>query len=336
MTHSFFSPEQQNRQLDVTAIENALVDLLVRAEPTDIIELGLKKGVMQLVDASDQVRVLANLGKLTSEVELGGSAANALRGIATLGGKACYSSAVGSDVYGKSFSERLETLGILNSMAVVPEETGTCLVVVTPDGDRTMNTHLGACRSYKKEFVPMDQIKKSKIFFTTGYVWDTPNQIEAIEHAIQFSKQNNVRVALDIADPFVVSRSGERIKSFFDGTISLFFANADEAQMLVGCKGADAAKKLGEKIELVVVKDGPGGAYICHGGRVIHVPTNKVSPLDTTGAGDMFAGGFMYGLTRGYPLETCGKLATLLAADTITHMGVRLSQDIPTRAKALL
>lgn len=336
MTSKFFSPDQASRPIDVTACENALVDLLVRAEDSDLSSLGIKKGVMQLVESSEQVRVLANLGKLTTEVELGGSAANALRGMAVLGGRTCYSSAVGSDVYGKAFSERLEQQTILNELAVLEGDTGTCLVVVTPDGERTMNTHLGVCRNYKRAFVPVEQIKKSKIFFTTGYVWDTPNQIDAIEHAIQVALENNVKVALDIADPFVVARSGDRIRNHLEGNVSLFFANAEEAQMLVGCRGAEAAKILGQKIEIAVVKDGAGGAYVASKGQVLHIPTQKVNVVDTTGAGDMFAGGFMYGLTRGYSLDVCGQLATCLASDTITHLGVRLSKDIVNRARALL
>lgn len=337
MTSTFFSADQRTRPLDVTAMENALVDLLVRAEDSDLKELGMKKGVMQLVEAGAQVRVLANLGKLTTQVELGGSAANALRGIAVLGGRTSYSSAVGYDTYGKVFSDRLEELAILNRLAVVEGgDTGTCLVVVTPDGERTMNTHLGACRSYKKDHLPLEDIKRSKIFFTTGYVWDTPNQIEAVESAIRAAVNSNAKVALDIADPFVVARSGDAIREHMNGTISLFFANAEEARMLVGCKGADAARILGEKVEIAVVKDGANGAYIAHQGKVIHVPTERVNVVDTTGAGDMFAAGFMYGLTREYPLEVCGKIATILASDTITHLGVRLSPNVCERVKALL
>jgi sugar/nucleoside kinase (ribokinase family) len=333
---TFFSQEQQERPIDVTSIENALVDLLVRAEDTDLKELGLHKGHMQLVDAGQQVHILANLGKLTTEVELGGSAANALRGMAMLGAKTSYSSAVGADTYGRAFSARLEELSILNELAVVAGSTGTCLVVVTPDGERTLNTCLGACREYRKEHVPLAHIQKSKMFFTTGYVWDTPNQIESIEMAIREAQKANVKIALDVADPFVVARSGETLHRLLSTSVHLVFANAEEANMLVGCKGEAAAKILSEKVEIAVVKDGGNGAYIGHKGRIIHIPTEKVTVVDTTGAGDMFAGGFMYGLCRGLSLEISGRIATLLAADTITHMGVRLTADIPKKVRSLI
>jgi sugar/nucleoside kinase (ribokinase family) len=332
----FLNAAEMARPLDVTSIENALVDLLVRAEDSDVAELGMSKGVMQLVSAETQVRVLANLGKLTTEVELGGSAANALRGLALLGSKVSYSSCIGRDEYGKAFSARLESLGIRNRLATKPEAvTGTCLVVVTPDAERTLNTHLGACLHYEKSFVPEEDIRHSKIFFTTGYVWDTPGQIKAIEHALEVAKAAQVKVAFDVADPFVVQRWGQGLLQMLEERAHVVFANALEAQMLVGCTGEAAARKLGQKVSLAVVKDGAKGAYICAGEKLVFVPSLPVSVVDTTGAGDMFAGGFLYGLTKGYDLERCGKIATLLASDTITHMGVRLSKNVPEKALAL-
>ena len=208
--------------------------------------------------------------------------------------------------------------------------------VVTPDGERTLNTHLGACLHYAKAHVPEEDIRRSKVFFTTGYVWDTPSQIDAVNQALQVAKNNNVKVAFDVADPFVVQRWGAQLREVLEASAHVVFANALEAQMLVGVQGEDAARILGQKIEIVVVKDGAKGAWVAHRGDVIHIPTHKVNVVDTTGAGDMFAGGFLYGLTHGCTLETCGRLGTLLAADTITHMGVRLSHDTALRAKALL
>ena len=336
MKNTFLSAEQQARKIDVTSVENALVDLLVRAQESDLQQLGMHKGRMQLVDGGAQAGILANLGRLTAEVELGGSAANALRAMALVGAEVSYSSCVGRDQYGDSFSARLEQLSIRNRLAVVGESTGTCLVVVTPDGERTLNTHLGACRAYNRRFLPEQDIKNSKIFFTTGYVWDTPEQVDAIEHALSVAKANNVRVALDVADPFVVSRTKERFTELFKESVSLVFANAQEAEMLVGCTGEKASLKLGEMVELVVVKDGAAGAWICSSGQTLHVPTRKVSVVDTTGAGDLFAGGFLLGLVRGQPFDVCGQLGTLLASDTVTHMGVRLSEGIELQARSLL
>jgi sugar/nucleoside kinase (ribokinase family) len=336
MPFSFFNAEQVSRPIDVTTIENALVDMLVRAEDSDLHALGMHKGRMQLVDEADQARVLGNLGKLTAEVELGGSAANALRAMALLGAEVSYSSCVARDPYGDSFSTRLEELSIRNRLAVVAGTTGTCLVLVTPDGERTLNTHLGACRSYHRGFVPEQDIKKSKIFFTTGYVWDTPEQVDAIEHAISVAHAHQVKIALDVADPFVVSKSRVRFQELFRSCVSVVFANAQEADMLVGCTGQKAALTLGETVEIAVVKDGAQGAWICHRGEALHIPTRAVKVVDTTGAGDLFAGGFLAGLVRGKSLKVCGEVGTLLASDTVTHMGVRLSDGIEVKARQLL
>lgn len=337
MTSNFFNDAQKSRPIDVCAVENALVDILVRASDSEIEKLGLVKGIMKLVDASEQQKVLDNLGAKQAEIELGGSAANALRGLASLGASTSYSSVVGSDKYGESFASRMRELSITNRLSTSSSPTGTCVVVVTPDGERTMNTHLGACREYKKDFLPIHDIVKSRIFFTTGYCWDTPNQIEAVEHAIQHAHANGVKVALDVADPFAVSRSRAAFERLIDsGRISILFANAEEAQMLVGCKGEEAAKLLGKKVEVVAVKDGAKGAWLCSNGIVSHVPSVPTTVVDTTGAGDMFAGGFLFGLVRGLSVDLCGRIGTMLAADNISYLGVRLSSDVLRRVKELV
>jgi sugar/nucleoside kinase (ribokinase family) len=337
MSFEFFSEEQKTRPIDVCAVENALVDMLVRASDADIEGLGMTKGIMQLVGADDQKAVLERLGSRTVEVELGGSAANALRGLAILGAQTSYSSVVGRDKYGEAFAKRLKELSIMNNLQLSSSPTGTCLVVVSPDGERTMNTHLGACREYSKTFVPTTDIRRSKIFFTTGYCWDTPNQIEAIEHAVQSAQKAGTKVAIDVADPFAVARSRAVFVRLMDaGSVDILFANAEEAQTLVGCKGLQAAKILADKVAVVAVKDGANGAYVAMNGNVSFVPSVPTNVVDTTGAGDMFAAGFLFGLVRGYSVEMCGRIGTLMASDNISHMGVRLSSDIATRIQALL
>ncbi len=337
MGTEFFSEEQKLRPIDVCAVENALVDLLVRGSDADIEKLGMTKGIMQLVDANAQKIVLEKMGTRPVEIELGGSAANALRGMAILGAQTSYSSVVGRDKYGEAFAKRLKELSIMNNLQMGSTGTGTCLVVVSPDGERTMNTHLGACREYTKNFVPIGDIRRSKIFFTTGYCWDTPNQIEAIEHAIEVARKGGAKVAIDVADPFAVSRSHAVFTRLVDARqVDVLFANAEEAQMLVGCKGMDAAKILAEKIDVVAVKDGAHGAYVSYRGTVSFVPAFSTTVVDTTGAGDMFAAGFLYGLVRGYSVEMCGRVGTLMASDNISHLGVRLSSDIARRVQELL
>jgi len=335
--NSFFSTEQFKHTLDVVSIENALIDLLVRANDSDLKLFGMTKGIMQLVDEETQKNVLKNLGNAKPEVELGGSAANAIRGLAVLGAKTSYSSSVGNDAYGKPFASRMVELGIINRLSTVEEvHTGTCLVVVTPDGERTLNTYLGACRSYRPSFVPYDDIARSKIFFSTGYMLDSQDQIDALHSAIDYALQHDVKVAFDVADPFIIKRHGQKTIFKLLEKTHLVFLNAEEAKILLEKSPEQAALELGKTIQLAVVKDGERGAYFAYDGNVTFIPAKKIEVADTTGAGDMFAGGFMYGLCNGLTLEQCGQIATLLASDTVSYMGVRLSSNIRSQVEAMI
>ncbi len=338
MTRNFFNNDQKERIIDICAIENALFDHLVRATDAEFQKLNLTKGVMQLVSSETQKELLTNLNARSIETELGGSAANTIKGASMLGAKTVYSSKVGNDIYGINFTKRLIELGITERLAISNEtQTGTCVVVVTPDGERTMNTNLGACREYQKSELPENDIRKSKILFTTGYMWDTENQIEAIEHAIAFAKECNTKIALDVADPFAVNRSREVFwKHLNSKNIDILFANAEEAHMLIESRGAEAAKKLAEYVEIAVVKDGANGAFISYQGKVSHLPAIPTAVVDTTGAGDMFAGGFLFALTKELSIEMCGCIGSILASDTISYLGVRLSSDIFNKINDLI
>jgi sugar/nucleoside kinase (ribokinase family) len=336
MKHSLFNDHHKNRDLDVSTVENALVDLLVRANDDHISKLNLVKGAMRLVSPEEQRAVLSQVGSLKPEVEVGGSAANVLRALALLGGKGSYSSVVGHDEYGKSFAARLESLTIKNRLVYQAGPTGTCVVLVTDDGERTLNTHLGVCTSYKEEHLPHDDIASSKVFFTTGYAWDTKNQKDALRKAIRHATESGTIVALDVADAFVIERSGDELRAVIEESVDIVFANAVEAKMLVGATGEEGAKRLGQRVALAVVKDGPGGSYIAYGGSVLHVAAPQVAVVDTTGAGDFYAGGFLYGLTQHLPLDVCGAIATLMGSDTVQHLGVRHSSDVVERVRELL
>lgn len=319
-----------SKPLDMFAVENALIDILYKTTDDWLEKFKLTKGTMRLVDLLEQQTLLSSLEASSYEIEAGGSAANALRGFALLGGKCSYSSMIGDDFLGKRLSSRLDELGIGNFLAKSKTSTGSCIVMVSPDGERTMNTHLGACRHYTANDLPLEEIKKAKIFFTTGYMWDTPEQIEAVQKGIKFAKESGSIVALDVADPFVISRSKDYFNKLIkDKMIDILFANEEESKMLCGKTDADAAKHLSGLVECVVVKAGSRGAFIGSPEGIIPVkayPPKKV--VDTTGAGDMFAGGFLYGISQGLSLEQCGLTGSIMASDVIAQIGVRLSGDV--------
>ncbi len=314
---------------EIVGIENALIDILVKSSDEEIEKLGLKKGVMQLVESDEQKKLLASLENSDAEYELGGSTANALRGAAVLGAKTLYSSALGNDKWNDIFRKRLAELNIADRTVIKEGQTGSCAVLVTPDAERTMNTFLGACRLYSREDLPVSDIESCSIFFSTGYVWDMPNQIDAIEEAVRLAKASGALFALDIADPFVVSRNGERFKEMAaSDLIDILFANADEAKMLTGKEGEHAAAELHKNIPLVAVKVGSKGSFVAHNGKIEKVGIFPTEPVDSTGAGDMYAGGFLFGLAKGCDPLTCAKIGSFLAADNISRIGVRLSSDI--------
>lgn len=336
MTRPWFDERLRTRTLDIVGIENALLDLLVRASDDHIVELGLNKGTMKLVEREEQLTILQAVDGMAPEVQSGGSCANVLRNLARLGAHTSYSSAVGRDVYGQAFTKDLEDFKVRNRCSELEQgATGTSVILVTPDGERTMNTHLGACRDYAPEHVPHRDIEDSRIFFTTAYIWDTPNQIEAIEAALATARQAGCRVALDLADPFAVDRSRQTIHRLLEEGLDLLFANADEARIMTGLEPHDAARALAEKVGIVAVKVGADGALIASGDTTIEIDAHKVTVVDTTGAGDCFAAGFLYGIVRDLPLENCGHIAAAMAADVITHMGVRLSEGIVERIHSL-
>ncbi|MDX1382110.1 MAG: adenosine kinase [Thermoanaerobaculia bacterium] len=338
MTADFLDGSLASRPIDLSGIENALLDFLLLVEDDVIARLGLHKGTMKLVETEEQTAILAAVvGEMMPEVAAGGSCANVMRMASLLGSRTTYSSAVGDDENGDAFAAGLHEHGVRDRLARVAGATGTSLILVSPDGQRTMNTHLGVGREYRRQFVPREEIEASKIFFTTGYVWDTPNQIEAIEHALEIARGAGVKVALDLADPFAVERSRDVLERHLGLGISVLFANTEEAKALTGIAGArEAAGARAGRVGIAVVTDGGNGAFIGQGDRVLHVPAERVEVVDTTGAGDCFAAGFLHGLAVDLPLQTCGRLATALAADTITRLGVKVSDRARQRAVELV
>ena len=336
MSPGFLPDSLHSRPLDISGIENAILDVLVMAADSDVEALGLTKGTMKLVEPEEQGRILEAIGNLDPEVAAGGSGANALRVASRLGSATSYSSAVGFDENGNTFSAELVRHGVRNRLARVDGLTATSVILVTPDGERTMNTHLGVCRDYCPAHVSTDDIEQSKLFFTTGYVWDSPNQIEAIESALGVARGAGVKLALDLADPFVVERSREVIEEQLDRGLDVVFTNAEEARILTGSDPVAATRELSRRSAIAVVTAGAEGAYLGSGDELIHVPARRVEVLDTTGAGDCFAAGFLHGLATGLSLRECGELATLLAADTITQLGVKITDGTVAEARQMV
>ena len=291
------------KNLDVVGICNALVDILINVEEDDLVKLGLRKGVMHLVDGDRQAEVLRHFANKPHAVELGGSAMNAIRTLAQLEKRTAFAGMVGSDIYGDRIVARMHQLGITAKLGKSTEPTGSCVILITPDGERTMNTHLGASRLYGHAEVPHAEIRQ----------------------AVDTAKSHGTLVSFDVADPFAVDRSREAFLKVIADDADIVFANREEAKMLYGTTAEDAAVRIAATGAIAVVKLGADGALIQKGHeqfRIAPVPTQVV---DTTAAGDMFAAGFLYGFTSGRTLAASGQIAATLASDVISRVGATVS-----------
>ncbi len=318
------------KDLDVVGIENALVDIIIDADEHDLLQLGYQKGVMHLVEEEEQARLLQYLAGRDLGIEVGGAGPNIIRLVASLGARTCLAGMVADDDFGRHFRQRLAALGIMDRIATTTcARTGTSVILVTGDAERTMHTHLGACRHFAPSYIPHPEIARAHYFVITGYQWDTDNQIAAAGQALQAAKAAGAKVVFDVADPFCIARHRQAFLDLMtEAKIDILFANQEEAKALVGAEPEQAIAELASKVEVAIIKLGAAGALVQSGKTRHHVASRKVAVRDTTAAGDMFAGGFLYGLLQGFDLPRCGALAARCAEVVIQRIGATLPEDL--------
>lgn len=313
---------------DITSVCNALMDVLIEVSEEDLRRLGLTKGIMHLVDSERQKDVLNHFKDKPRVTELGGSAMNAVRTLAQLGHKTVFAGMVNDDEFGRHIREKMRHLGIKSYLGGhANESTGTCLILITPDGERTMNTNLGASRLYNSTHIPHEEISQSHIFHFCGYQWDTAEQKAALTSSIKTAHESNTIISFDLADPFVVDRNRNDFVELIQAEADIVFANKEEARLLFNNTPEETARKIAATGSIAVIKLGADGALVASGAqeyRVSSVPTHVV---DTTAAGDMFAAGFLHGFLRGKSLPVCGQVAALLASDVISRVGAVVSHQ---------
>ncbi|MFN8674098.1 MAG: adenosine kinase [Candidatus Sericytochromatia bacterium] len=325
------------KELDVLAICNVLKDIIIKVTDEELEELNISKGIMHLVSEEQQQVILEKFHNKEKIVEMGGSGPNMIRELAILGRKVSQTGMVGSDHYGDLYLSRVKELGIKNNISQSDlGSTGTSIILISPDGERTMNTCLGMSRCYTVNDVPDEDIKKSKYLIVTGYQWDTDNQIEAISHAIRVAKHNDTKIVFDIADPFCVDKHRETFMNVIEEYADIVFANHKELHMLTGKELDKSIKMLSPMLEMLVVKCGKEGSKIVTKDGIVHIPSNEVPVIDTTAAGDMYAGGFLFGLLNKLSLEESGKIATYCAETVIQYVGARLPNDLLKNVEKLV
>ena len=310
---------------DVVGIGNAIVDVISK-QGDDFIEVhGLTKGAMVLIDAERAVE-LYNAMDVVEETS-GGSAGNTMVGVASFGGSASFIGKVADDELGRVFATNSEASGV--SLSVEPgsdgDPTGRSMVIVTPDAERTMNTFLGAATTLYRSDIPDDVVAASKYLYCEGYIWDIDVTKEAIRHAIVVSQTAGRKISFTLSDSFCVDRHFEEWHGLLDNDIDLLFGNEDELLTLTKAKShAEAIEMVRGRCEVLCATKGPEGSIIVTADETIEVPAVPVDKVvDTTGAGDQYAAGVLYGLTHGMSLYDAGMLGSHAAAEVISHMGAR-------------
>lgn len=318
------------KRFDLCGLGNCLIDMLVDIGEESFQDLKLEKGGMHLVESDEQIRLLSRFGGAGLSRVSGGSVANSIIAFAQLGGKAAFLGSVANDQNGKFYRQEFESLGIAFPVAPASEgATGTSLVLITPDAERTMRTSLGVSTLLSAKHMDERVISDSEWLFVEGYLFSNPeNGQQAVARAIEIAKRNGCRVAITFSESWVVETFREPVESAVKNA-DLIFANETEACAYVGVKDVNEAfHYLKERVPNVAITMGPKGSLIYFGGVSSHVEAFPCDPVDLTGAGDMFAGTFLYGVLNGVEPADAARRANLLASKVISQLGARMQADI--------
>ena len=320
---------------DVLGIGNAIVDILAQTDEAFLTAQGMAKGGMALIDETQAHAIYEAMG---SAVEAsGGSAANTIAGIASFGGKAAYIGRVKDDEFGRIFAHDLRSIGVEFSTPAAQDgpATARCLVLVTDDAQRTMNTHLGACVELTEADIDPALVAASRITFLEGYLFDPPQAKAAFRKAARLAREAGRKVALTLSDSFCVHRHGEDFRKLIAEDIDILFANDDEIEALFGNRDIEAAATaLSAQVEIAAITLGAEGSLLIRGDERVRVPAVPTTLVDSTGAGDLYAAGVLYGLSNGLPLERCGQLGSIAAAEILSHYGARPEYSLAELAAA--
>jgi len=318
------------QKYDVAGLGNAIMDVIAAVDDAFLLRHGMAKGAMTLIDEFRAHELHKALGK--SVQEAGGSAANTMAGLASLGGRAVFLGKVRDDVLGARFAESLKALGVdfTTKPAAGGSSTASSMIAVTPDGQRSMNTYLGACREMTPGDVDEAEVAAARILYIEGYLWDTDAAKEASRKAMRAAKGAGAKVALSLSDAFCVGRFRDEFLHLMAHDLDILFANEDEAKSLFETEDFDVvAEKMKAWGGLAAITRSAKGCVVIKGEECHVVPAYPVAKvMDTTGAGDLFAAGFLFALTHGKNLADCGRLGGLAAAEVISHYGARPEKSL--------
>lgn len=317
-----------NKKYDVYGIGNALVDIDFEVTQKFLSDHKIKKGLMTLVDEDTQLRLITAIDHQKAEKKSGGSAANTVMAVSQLGGSAFYSCKVANDDFGNFYLNDLSEAGISTNLDGKTREegiTGKCLVMITDDADRTMNTFLGITTSLSTAEVDEEAIKNSEYIYLEGYLVASPTAFEAMKLSKQLAEKHGVKTSITLSDPSITEGFKGLFHEVIGNSVDLLFCNEDEALKFTDSSNINVAREALKKIaKRFVITQGKNGAIIFDGDTFIDIEPYEVHAVDTNGAGDMFAGAFLYGITNGHSFAGSGKLASLASSKVVSQYGPRL------------
>lgn len=319
-----------NKKYNVFGIGNALVDYEIEITDSFLAENGVEKGLMTLVDEAHQKRLVDAVSGKIKKRQSGGSAANSMIALAQFGGTGYYTCKVANDEDGTLYKREMVELGLDTNLGDLPAgTTGKCLVMVTPDAQRTMNTFLGITSDLSEKELNETALSQAEYIYIEGYLVSSPTGIGAIQKAKDLAKKHGVKIAYTFSDPAMVKFFNDQSKAAVGAGVDLLFANEEEAHLFTGASSDVEAFELLKKFaRQFVMTRSEKGAWIWDGTHKLQVAGHSVTAIDSTGAGDMFAGAFLYGITNGLSVRASGDLASLAASKVVAQFGPRLANDV--------
>lgn len=310
----------------IYGIGNPLIDIIINAKDKDLNNLGLDKGVMHLVEEKRQKEILSYFSELIPIYHPGGSAPNTLLACSAFGINSLITGKIGNDKFGEIYIKQAKRFGVIPALVQGDGPTGSSIIIVTPDGERTMNTHLGMCQRFSKDDLDIEKLSRSRFLYFTGYMWDTDSQKTAIKTAINFAKKNKIKIIFDVADPFVVKRNQEEFLQIIEKDIDIVFANKSELEILFNTEDYNiSSSMLGKIVNTAGIKLGKKGSIVVENNTQTILPPRPIIAKDSTGAGDMYAAGFISSLCMGLGPIEAGKIGGFVAEEIIQQTGAQLN-----------
>lgn len=317
-----------NKKYNVFGIGNALVDIVTEVDDNFLAEHNIEKGLMTLVDEENQTRISNAINMSKSNKQCGGSAANSIIAVSQFGGSSYYSCKVANDELGHFYMQDLNANRVesnLNEDNLEAGITGKCLVMTSDDASRTMNTFLGITSDYSRNEIKEDALKDSEYLYIEGYLVTSENGLDAMKYAKKLAEDNGVKTALTFSDPSMVKYFKDQMESVVGASVDLLFCNEEEAMLFTEKDNLkEAREELKKAAKRFVITQGENGAMIFDGDTFVDIEPYNVRAIDTNGAGDLFAGAFLYGITNGHSFADSGKLASLASSKVVTQFGPRL------------